>query len=162
MFQELGGASTSLRLPSFSLSQRASWCLCITGKNLRQRTVCASTQHYAPPTHNHFTALWTLSRTTWVSWYQKIHFTIFWIFWCKMKITQLQLLNIHCQLTQSCNTPTLYFRWFRLMLTLCYPNSVKYEANFVTLSLFSSEMICCINLSKCLPPPVQCVVTLPR
>jgi len=36
-------------------------------------------------THNHFTALWTLSRTSQVSWYQKVHFTIFWIFWCKMK-----------------------------------------------------------------------------
>ena len=23
-----------------------------------------------------------------VSWYQKVHFAIFWIFWCKMKITQ--------------------------------------------------------------------------
>jgi len=30
----------------------------------------------------------TLSRSTWVSWYQKVHFAIFWIFWCKMKITQ--------------------------------------------------------------------------
>jgi len=41
-----------------------------------------------PHTHNHFTALWTLSGTNQVSWYQKVHFTIFWIFWCKMKITQ--------------------------------------------------------------------------
>ena len=39
-------------------------------------------------THNHFTALWTLSGTTQVRCYQKIHFGIFWIFWCKMKITQ--------------------------------------------------------------------------
>ena len=39
-------------------------------------------------THNHFTALWTLSGTTWLSSYQKVHFSIFWIFWCKMKITQ--------------------------------------------------------------------------
>jgi len=23
-----------------------------------------------------------------VSWYQKVHFAIFWIFWCKMKMTQ--------------------------------------------------------------------------
>jgi len=38
--------------------------------------------------HNHFTALWTLSGTTQVSWYQKVHFAIFWIFWCKVKITQ--------------------------------------------------------------------------
>ena len=35
-------------------------------------------------THNHFTALCTLS------WYQKVHFAIFWIFWCKMKITQAE------------------------------------------------------------------------
>jgi len=37
---------------------------------------------------HHFMALWTLSGTTQVSWYQKVHFAIFWIFWCKMKITQ--------------------------------------------------------------------------
>jgi len=35
-------------------------------------------------THNHFTALWTLSGTTRVSRYQKVHFAMFWIFWCKM------------------------------------------------------------------------------
>jgi len=29
-------------------------------------------------------ALWTLSGTTRVSQYQKVHFAIFWIFWCKM------------------------------------------------------------------------------
>jgi len=39
-------------------------------------------------TQNHFTALWTLSRTTRVSWHQKVHFAIFWIFWSKTKITQ--------------------------------------------------------------------------
>jgi len=38
--------------------------------------------------HNHFTALWTLSGTTRVSWYRKVRFAIFWIFWCRMKITQ--------------------------------------------------------------------------
>jgi len=37
-----------------------------------------------------FTALWTLSRTSRVSWYQKVHCAIFWIFWCKMKITQAE------------------------------------------------------------------------
>jgi len=37
---------------------------------------------------NHFTALWTLFRTTQMCWYQKVHFAIFWIFSCKMKITQ--------------------------------------------------------------------------
>jgi len=39
-------------------------------------------------THNHFTALLTLSRTTRLRQYQKVHFAIFWIFWCKIKITQ--------------------------------------------------------------------------
>jgi len=39
-------------------------------------------------TPNHFTALWTLSGTIWVSQYRKVHFAIFWIFWYKMKITQ--------------------------------------------------------------------------
>jgi len=38
-------------------------------------------------THNHFTARWTLSGTTRVSQYQKVHFAIFWIFWMKIKIT---------------------------------------------------------------------------
>jgi len=33
-------------------------------------------------------ALWTMSGITRVSHYQKVHFAIFWIFWCKMKITQ--------------------------------------------------------------------------
>jgi len=38
--------------------------------------------------HNHFTAHWTMSKTTRVSWYQKLHFIIFWIFWCKINIAQ--------------------------------------------------------------------------
>jgi len=38
--------------------------------------------------YNHFMALWTLSGTTRMSQYRKVHFAIFWIFWCKMKITQ--------------------------------------------------------------------------
>jgi len=42
----------------------------------------------SPHTHNHFTALWTLSGTPGVNWYQKVHFAILWIFWSKMKITQ--------------------------------------------------------------------------
>ena len=44
--------------------------------------------HARTHAHNHYTALWTLSGTTWVSWYQKVHFATFWMFWCKMKITQ--------------------------------------------------------------------------
>jgi len=37
--------------------------------------------------NNHFTAVWTLSGTTWLSRYQKVHFAVFWIFWSKMRIT---------------------------------------------------------------------------
>ena len=54
----------------------------------RQMHMSSTSTCYISHTHNHFTALWTLSRTTQVSWYQKVHFAIFWIFWCKMKITQ--------------------------------------------------------------------------
>jgi len=46
--------------------------------------------HTHTHTGNHFTAFWTLSRTIQVSCSQKIHFAIFWIFWCKMKITHQQ------------------------------------------------------------------------
>ena len=35
-----------------------------------------------------------MSRTTRVSHYQKVHFVIFWIFWCKMKITEADALTI--------------------------------------------------------------------
>jgi len=45
--------------------------------------------HFASNTHTTiFTALWTLSGTTRLSRYQKVHFAIFWILWSKMKITQ--------------------------------------------------------------------------
>ena len=66
-----GGASTLQRLPSFSLSQRASWCLHITGISLRHRTVSTSTQHCAPPYTELFYS--PLSGNTRVSWYQKKH-----------------------------------------------------------------------------------------
>jgi len=44
--------------------------------------------------YNHFMALWTMSGTTQVSQYHKVHFAIFWIFWCKMKITQADAATI--------------------------------------------------------------------
>jgi len=50
-----------------------------------------STLHY-----NRFRALWSMSGTTRVGQYQKVHFAIFWIFWCKMKITQADTLTIYC------------------------------------------------------------------
>jgi len=47
--------------------------------------------------YNHFMALWALSETTWVSQYQKVHFTNFWIFWCKMKITQAEIAMLNAK-----------------------------------------------------------------
>jgi len=55
------------------------WYLCHRWRTGSAFTVVYSIEH---------TALWTLSGTTRVSWCQKVHFTRFWIFWCKMKITQ--------------------------------------------------------------------------
>ena len=53
------------------------------------------------------------SRTTRVSWYQKVHFSIFWIFWCKMKITQA-------------DTPTIQMDCHPIQTNwcphLCHPN----------------------------------------
>jgi len=67
------------------------------------------TQH--TQTHNHFTALWTLSGTTWMSWYQKVHFAIFWIFWCKRKITQADAptigMDCHPIQTNWCPIPAI-------------------------------------------------------
>jgi len=58
-------------------------------------TTCIHRQDSLMDTHNnHFTALWTLSGTTRVSQYQKVHFAIFRIFWSKMKITQADALTI--------------------------------------------------------------------
>jgi len=59
----------------------------------------------------HFTALCTLSGTTRVSGYQKVHFAIFWIFWCKMKITQADAPTIWMDLIQT--------NWCR---HLCHPH----------------------------------------
>jgi len=60
--------------------------------NDRQRPLDAlnsyTDTHTHTHTHKHFTALWTLSGTKRVSWYQRVHFAIFWIFWCKLKISQ--------------------------------------------------------------------------
>jgi len=60
-------------------------------------------------THNHITALWTLSGTTRVIWYQKEHFAIFWIFWCKMKITQADtpIIQMDCHPIQTNQCPHL-------------------------------------------------------
>jgi len=60
--------------------------------------------------HNHFMALWTLSGTTRVSRYQKVHFAIFWIFWCKMKITQADAptIEMDCHPVQTNWCPHLY------------------------------------------------------
>jgi len=62
--------------------------------------------------NNHFMALWTLSRTTRVSQYQKVHFTIFWIFLCKIKITQADAPSIrmdcHSIQTNWCHSHYFY------------------------------------------------------
>ena len=55
-------------------------------------------------------ALWTLSGTTTrVSQYQKIYFAIFWIFWCKMKITQADTptIRMYCHSIQTNWCPQL-------------------------------------------------------
>jgi len=58
---------------------------CMCNSVLSKIQIYFGTESHA---HNHFTALWTLSGATPVSWYQKVHFAIFWIFWCIMKLTQ--------------------------------------------------------------------------
>ena len=60
-------------------------------------------------THNHFTALWSLSGTTRVSRYQKVHFAIFWIFWNKMKITQA-------------DSPTIWMDCHPIQTNWCHPH----------------------------------------
>jgi len=64
--------------------------------------------HLCDYTHNRFTALWKLSRTTRVSWYQKVHYAIFWIFWSKMKITQTDAptVRMDCHFIQTNWCPT--------------------------------------------------------
>jgi len=56
-------------------------------------------------------ALWSMSGTTRVSQYQKVHFAIFWIFWCKMKITQADAptirMDCHPIQTNWCPTSTI-------------------------------------------------------
>jgi len=60
--------------------------------------------------YNHFMALCTMSRTTRVSQYQKVHFTILWIFSSKMKITQADAPTIwmDCHHIQTNWYPHLY------------------------------------------------------
>jgi len=60
-------------------------------------------------THNHFIAVWTLSGTTRVSRYQKVHFAIFWIFWCKMKTTQAgaPTIRMDCHPSRLTGAPSL-------------------------------------------------------
>jgi len=80
----MGRASWRLHNTQWSVGLMPRWCRAV----LRTIHPAYSSTCQGAHTHNHFTALWTLSETTWVSWYQKIHFAIFWIFLCKMKITQ--------------------------------------------------------------------------
>jgi len=58
--------------------------------------------------YNHFMALWT----TWVGRYQKVHFAVFWIFWCKMKMPAAALaIQMDCQPIQT--------NWYP---HFCYPH----------------------------------------
>jgi len=69
--------------------------------------------HKHTHTHTHtrilHAALWTLPGTTRVSLYQKVHFTTFWIFWCKMKITQADTptIRMDCHLSRLIGAPSL-------------------------------------------------------
>ena len=58
---------------------------------------------------NHFIAFWTLSVSTRVSQYQKVHFAIFWIFGCKMKTTQADAptIRMDCHPNQTNWCPNL-------------------------------------------------------
>jgi len=61
---------------------RAANCLSSASRDVDFLSAIATHTH----THNHFTALCTLSGLAGTRRY--VHFAIFWIFWCKMKITQ--------------------------------------------------------------------------
>ena len=91
-------------------------------------------------THNHFTALWTLSGTTQVSQYQKEHFAIFWIFWTKMKITQADASTIwmDCHPIQTNWCPHL-----------CHPHFMQDALPYTTLPIYpglgqAPNMLACI------------------
>ena len=60
--------------------------------------------------YNHLMALWTVSGTTRLSQYQKVHFATFWIFGCKMKITQADTptIRMDCHPIQTNWCPHLY------------------------------------------------------
>jgi len=112
-------------------------------------------------THTHTTqpfALWTLSGTTRVRWYQKVHFVIFWIFWSKMKITQADAPTIwmDCYPIQTnCNKNNkIYVHQWRLLLfflhwnlTLQFINHVVDNDNVCT---FVLAMYMPVVLSRCL------------
>ena len=59
-----------------------------------------------------FYTLWTSSGTTCVSWYQKEHFAVFWIFCCKMKITQVDGLYFN-------RLKILYLLQYKYQMKLC-------------------------------------------
>ena len=81
----------------------------LEGRDISSLVPVLYNTHTHTHTHNHFTALWTLSGTTRVSWYQKVHFAIFRIFWCKMKITQADTptIQLDCHPIQTNWCPNL-------------------------------------------------------
>ena len=105
----------------------------IPGKGLRERL--------GLHTQNHFTSLCTLSGTTRMSRYQKVHFAIFWIFWSKMKITQA-------------DAPTVWMDCHPIQTNwcphLCYPHHFMQDAlTYTTLPIYpglgqAPNMLACI------------------
>ena len=89
--------------------------------------------HTHTHTHNRFTALWTLSGTTRVSQYQKKHYAVFWIFWCKMKITQA-------------DTPTIQMDCHPIQTNwcphLCHPTIFTPDGLPGTISMFTVRYLC--------------------
>jgi len=76
------------------LSIGYNWMPHIHPENCPFPSMISVAAHTHTHTHNYFTALWTLSGTTRVSWYQKVHLAIFWIFWCKYSC--IEFLNYVC------------------------------------------------------------------
>ena len=78
-----------------------------------------------------------MSRTTQVNQYQKVHFAIFWILWCKMKITQADAPTSHPVQTNWCPH-------------LCFPTIFMQDAlPYTTLPIYpglgqAPNMLACI------------------
>jgi len=92
-------------------------------------------------THNHFTALWILSGTTWVSWYQKKHSPTH----TYRGINRpLSASSIYCDPSHSpclIHVPPVFFQFF-FGLPLDLDPSISYSIHFFTQSLSSFRSTC--------------------